>query len=264
MRRSEQSWIWEKIIVVLSMDVIDNGIISKIGLTDFNVTQLRPSLRFAIERTGFSADKSLSLWDLAIDDLQKKLGVGQSSAFVEWAEKFPCDPDSVLPELNAWERTWPDLGNALKTSVSAKSWGEDVASRYWQMIRHPIVEDMLTQRLTAPLTEWDKRCFGHYSNEDMIFEIEFFTVLTLGSERRELARFWGDVSAELDQHAKEVVWDLGKRVWASMHQPMDESAIRSMRGEYESEIEFEQAIAVIGHQKPPIDLPHPDTLLTYA
>jgi hypothetical protein len=54
---------------------------------------------------------SYALWSQALHRIDARLGRRVRNEFEQWGIRFPCDSDSVLGELDAWQRTWPDVAN---------------------------------------------------------------------------------------------------------------------------------------------------------
>lgn len=262
--RPPESRVWRNLVVLPSMDVINAEMMTDLGMSIENFSSLQNELRSAIVEKQFDPDASFSLWQHALSRIASTLDRQSRDNFEAWGMGFPCDSDSALPELDAWERVWPELANALRSSQSSAPWGEEIARTYRQDARNSEFERKLEERLTHPLSEWDKRCLSHYSNEDLMSETEFFTALTLGSDRLQLARFWKTISDGLSAEQKEIVWSLASDIWTRSHDAMTDSDLKAMRAEFQDELSFQNALTALQTYNPkPPQLPHPDILLSY-
>ncbi len=263
--RPPESRVWRNLVVQPSMDIINADLMTDLGMRVENFSSLQTELRKAVEESKFDPDASFSLWHQALARIELALGRQVRSDFETWGTSFPCDSDAVLRELDAWEKTWPDLANALRSSQSSAQWGENLASEYRLHARKTAFERKLEERLALPLSEWDKYCFSHYSNEDLMSEAEFFTTLSLGADRLQLCHFWKIVSGNLSVEQKEIVWLLGSDVWERSHGVMTEADLKTMRAEYDDEQSFKNALAALEAYNPkPVQLPHPDIMLSFA
>lgn len=166
--RPPESRVWRNLVVLPSMDVINAEMMTDLGMSIENFSSLQNELRSAIVEKQFDPDASFSLWQHALSRIASTLDRQSRDNFEAWGMGFPCDSDSALPELDAWERVWPELANALRSSQSSAPWGEEIARTYRQDARNSEFERKLEERLTHPLSEWDKRCLSHYSNEDLM------------------------------------------------------------------------------------------------
>jgi len=263
--RPPESRAWRNLIVLPSMDAIDADAMSDLGMRSANFQALQAELRKTVTASNFDPNASLILWQAALEAIETSLGRQVRSDFEAWGKSFPCDSDAVLPELDAWERTWPDLANVVRASQSASPWGEDLANLYRTTMRKTDFERKLEERLSRPLSEWDKTCFSHYANEDLMSEAEFFTTLALGADRRQLSHYWQKAAASLSGDQKAVIWKHGQDVWAQMHGAMTDDDLKTMRKEFSDEQSFREALAALEAYNPkPVQLPHPDMLLSYA
>ncbi len=263
--RSPESRAWRNLVVLPSMDVIDADAMTDLGLRSANFLALQEELRKAIADSNFDPDASRELWQAALDRVGRSLGPQVRADFETWGNTFPCDADTILPELDAWERTWPDLANVLRTSQTASPWGEDLSNLYRSTMRKTGFEEKLEERLSHPVSDWDKTCFSHYAHADLTSEGELFTTLTLGADRLQLAQFWKNAAALLSSEQKSVIWKLGQDIWAQMHGAMTHDDLKQMRGEFSDEEDFREALAFLDTYRPrTVELPHPDILLVFA
>lgn len=263
--RLPESRAWRNLVVLPSMDVIDADAMTNLGLRSANFPALQEELRKAVTASNFDPDASRELWQAALDGVGTSLGPQVRADFETWGNTFPCDADTILPELDAWERTWPDLANVLRASQSASPWGECLSDLYRSAMRKSGFEEKLEGRLSHPLSDWDKTCFTHYADADLTSEGEFFTTLTLGADRLQLARFWKNAAALLSGEQKCVIWKLGQDIWAQMHSAMTDDDLKEMRGEFSDEEDFREAFAFLDAYRPrTVELPHPDILLIFA
>jgi hypothetical protein len=264
-KRPAESRTWRNLVVLPSMDVIDAGAMSDLGFHSDDFPALQAELRVVIRDDNFNSSSALSLWQTALHRIETALGRKTRENFETWGMALPCDSDAVLPELDAWERTWPDLATILRTSSAAAPWGEPVAAAYRSMTRKSAFEQRLEERLSLPLSDWDKTCFTQYAHEDLMSEAEFFTTLNLGADRLALAQFWRKVAADLSPERKDMVWTEGQDVWARMHGAMTDADLKFMRAEFADQNSFEAALAALRSYNPSrVQLPHPDMLLSYA
>lgn len=263
--RLPESRAWRNLVVLPSMDVIDADAMTDLGLRSANFPALQEELRKAVTTSNFDPDASRELWQAALDRVGRSLGPQVRAGFETWGNTFPCDADTILPELDAWERTWPDLANVLGASRSASLWREELLNRYRSTMRKTGFEEKLEGRLSHPLSDWDKTCFRHYADADLTCDGEFFTTLTLGADRLQLARFWRNAAASLSGEQKSVIWKLGQDIWAQMHGAMTDDDLKEMRGEFSDEEDFREALAFLDTYRPKtVELPHPDILLVFA
>lgn len=262
--RPPESLIWGSLVVLLSMDVISPEMINDLGFRTENFEALKAELRNTIteSKSNSTADISYSLWSQALSKVEASLGWQVRCDFEKWGVKFPCDSDAALKELDAWERTWPDLGNVLRWSQSALPWGEDVASGYHSAVRNRIFDQKLQERLAGTVSEWDDTCFRRYANENRTFKADFFTTLSMGAERLRLCRFWKKESLSLSAEQKAVVWQLGLEVWNRMHYSKV-TDLKIVRSEYDKGAEKAAAALNFGNQRYAL-LPSPDILLSYV
>lgn len=263
--RPPESRAWRNLVVLPSMDVINADMMTDLGMYTENFSSIQIELRNAVVDTKFDPNASFSLWQHALSRVGSTLGRQTRDEFEAWGTGFPCDSDAVLPELDAWERVWPELSSALRSSQSAAPWGEDIARQYRLASGRNDFERKLEERLTHPLSEWDKRCLSHYSNEDLMSEAEFFTTCSLGSDRLQLGRFWKSIADDLSAEQKEIIWSLACDIWRRSHDAMTDFDLKTMRAEYGDEQSFQDALTALETYNPkPVQLPHPDMLLSYV
>ncbi len=257
--RAPESRVWRNLVVLPSMDAIDAEVMAHLGLRCTSFPALRVQLRKAVTASNFDPKASLTLWQAALDQIEGSLGIQMRRDFQAWGKGFPCDSDTVLSELDAWERTWPDLANVVRASPSAFPWGKDLAILYGSMMGKTDFERKLDERLCYPLSDWDKMCLSHYANEDRMSEAEFFTTLALGADRLQLSRYWKKAAASLSDEQKSIVWKLGQDVWAQMHGAMTDDELKEMRGEFSDEEDYREALAFLdAYRQRTVELPHPD------
>lgn len=263
--RTPESRVWRNLVVLPSMDAIDAEMMADLGLRCTSFPALQVQLRKVMTASNFDPEASLTLWQAALDQIEGSLGIQMRRDFQAWGKAFPCDSDAVLSELDAWERTWPDLANVVRASPSAFPWGKDLAILYGSMMGKTDFERKLDERLCYPPSDWDKTCLSHYANEDRMSEAEFFTTLALGADRLQLSRYWKKAAASLSDEQKSVVWKLGQDVWAQMHGTMTQADLEAMRHEFSDEQNFRDALASLAaFDMTPAELPHPDSLLSFA
>lgn len=263
--RPPESLIWRNLIVLPSMDVISSDMMNDLCFQTENYSALKAELRNTIKESDLDSNTSYALWDNALQKIEATLGRRVRSDFEQWGLGFPCDSDAVLRELDAWERTWPDLVNTLRSSPSVAPWGDRLASDYRSAVRNQTFDQKLEGRLADPLSEWDKACFSRYANEDLMSESEFFTPLIMGADRLRLCQFWKHASTSLSAAQKQLVWQLGSDVWSRMHGSMNEADLKMMRAEYGDEESFQKALSALNSFNPkPIQLPSPDIMLSYV
>jgi hypothetical protein len=121
-KRLPESRAWRNLVVLPSMDVIDADAMTDLGLRSANFPALQAELRKAVTTSNLDPDASRELWQAALDRVGRSLGPQVRADFETWGNTFPCDADTILPELDAWERTLPDLANVLRASRSASPW----------------------------------------------------------------------------------------------------------------------------------------------
>ncbi|CDZ42273.1 Hypothetical protein NGAL_HAMBI1146_50390 [Neorhizobium galegae bv. officinalis] len=263
--RTPESRVWRNLVVLPSMDAIDAEGMADLGLRSTSFPALQVQLRIAVTASNFDSEASLTLWQAALDQIEGSLGIQMRRNFEAWGKAFPCDSDTVLSEFDAWERTWPDLANVVRASPSAFPWGNDLAILYGSTMGKTDFERKLDERLCYPPSEWDKTCFSRYAGEDLISAAEFFTTLALGADRLQLAHYWKKAAASLSDEQKAVVWKLGQDVWAQIHGAMTPDDWEALRDEFSDEQGFRDALASLEAYDPkPVDLPHPDSLLSIA
>jgi len=263
--RPPESRAWRNLVVLPSMDAIDAAAMRDLGMQSASFPTLQAELRKAVRASNFDPNASLTLWRAALKQIEGSLGHQERADFEKWGKAFPCDSDSVLPQLDAWERTWPFLATAVRASSSALRWGEDLANLYDTTMRESDFERKLEKRLSDPPSDWDKACFSRYADEDLMSKAEFFTTLALGADRLQLVQYWKKAAASLSSEQKSVVWTLGQDVWAQMHGAMTDDDLKAMREVFSDEQSFRDALASIEASYPtPVELPHPDSLLSFT
>ncbi|KAA3514056.1 hypothetical protein CPJ18_11060 [Agrobacterium rosae] len=246
------------------MDVISDDLMKEIAFRSADYSALKTELRNTMMESDLDPSASYALWNQALHRIDARLGRRVRIEFEQWGIRFPCDSDTVLGELDAWERTWPDLANSLRSHPSTTPWGDNLALDYRAALRNDVFGQKLDKRLASPLSKWDEECFGRYATADLSSKAEFFTTLSVGAERLRLCRFWKHASASLSPDQKRLVWRLGSDVWNRMHHPMTEADLKTMRDEYQDEQSFQNACSALECYSPRTPrLPSPDIMLSY-